>query len=321
MKVFVTGGNGFVGLAVVRRLAAAGHQVVAPARKSQSCVQLRRLGAVSDVLDYADAKSLSRTMAGCEAVVHVAAHMELRSAWSDCQKGNVRLTSDVLGAAEASGVKRFVHLSAASVIMGDPVPILGADESWPVYRKPWLPYSATKAIAETMVNSACTERFSTITLRPPFVWGPGDSVDKELGRMVRRRLFAWLDRGEFPYATCHIDNLCFAISLSLSSLATGPFFVTDGEEWSLRYFMSRRLALSGIRPPRMSVPSSAAWSLGGALDWAWRSFGVPGHPPLTKEMVRLMGYPFSLNISRARSLLGYIPETSITHKLAQWPLA
>ena len=97
---------------------------------------------------------------------------------------------------------------------------------------------------------------------------------------------------------------------------TGAFFLTDGEDITLRDFLTQRLLASGLQAPRMSVPAKAAWLLGGAMEKLWETGWMPGDPPLTRELVRLIGYPFSLDISRAKSVLGYAPEVSIAQGMA-----
>ena len=114
MKVFVTGGSGFVGGHTVRRLLADEHEVVAPARREQACERLRALGAVSMPLDFNDSLALQESMKGCDAVVHIAAHLKMWGPWTDFVASNVTLTEQVVRAAEALGVHRFVHVSAAS---------------------------------------------------------------------------------------------------------------------------------------------------------------------------------------------------------------
>jgi nucleoside-diphosphate-sugar epimerase len=60
-----------------------------------------------------------------------------------------------------------------------------------------------------------------------------------------------------------------------------------------------------------------AWLFGGALEKVWATGWLPGDPPLTREMVRLIGYPFSLDIGRARNVLGYAPEITVQEGMAQ----
>ncbi|MCW8409588.1 NAD-dependent epimerase/dehydratase family protein [Legionella sp. PATHC035] len=317
MKVFVTGGSGFVGGHCIKRLLADEHSVVAPARHEVACKRLRALGASSTVLEYADPAALKQAMAGCDAAVHIAAHLKMWGAWEDFEVSNVTLTDQVLKAATACSIKRFVHVSAASVVMQEAMPITHADESWPLTELRHLPYSSTKAIAESHVLAAHSDGFSTVALRPPLIWGPGDMVDGDFGDRVRKRQFAWISRGEYPYATCHVQNLCQAIALALRSEVTGAYFLTDDEDITLREFITQRLHASGLETPRMSVPAPVAWLMGKGMEKLWATGWLPGEPPLTRELVRLIGYPFTLDISRAKTVLGYKPEITIREGMSR----
>lgn len=311
MKVFVTGGSGFIGSHLVRNLLREGHSVVAPARREEASARLRAAGADSPVIDYADAPSVRSAMDGCDAVVHVAACLSMWGPWEEFMAGNVTLTRQVLEATRVSRVARFVHISAASVIMDKSAPITGADESWPLTQNRKLPYSATKAIAESEVLDARSATMTTIVLRPPFVWGCGDAVDGDLGDQVRKGRFAWIAQGRYRYSTCHVENLCHAITLALGVDVSGVFFITDDEDITLRDFMTSRLQASGLNPPALSVPVSVAWLFAVCLEALWLAVRFRGEPPLTREMVRLIGYPFSVDITAARERLGYVPQVSI----------
>ena len=151
---------------------------------------------VSMPLDFNDSLALQESMKGCDAVVHIAAHLKMWGPWADFVANNVTLTEQVIRAAQALGVRRFVHVSAASVVMHAPGPIHHADESSPLTQEQCLPYSATKAMAESLVLSAHSDSFKTVALRPPFIWGPGDAVDGDLGEQVRK--------GQFEIGRAHV---------------------------------------------------------------------------------------------------------------------
>jgi 2-alkyl-3-oxoalkanoate reductase len=150
------------------------------------------------------------------------------------------------------------------------------------------------------------------------VWGQGDTVDGELGKHIARGRFGWFSGGRYPYASCHVDNLCEAVALALQSQLNGEaVFVTDDEPVELRDFLGRRIEASGLTVPRLSIPAEAAWVLAGLAERAWRGLGLSTEPPLTREAVRLLGYAFTLNIGRSRRLLGYRPVITIDQGLRQ----
>jgi nucleoside-diphosphate-sugar epimerase len=156
--------------------------------------------------------------------------------------------------------------------------------------------------------AAAPSALRTVVLRPPFVWGKGDAVDRQLGTAIRRGRFGWLGVGRCPYATCQVASLTEAVVRALHVQASGEaFFVTDGDPVELRSFLSRRGFAAGLPVPRTSVPTGAAWAMAGAVELAWRTLRLKAVPPLVRETVRLMGYPSAVDIGSARRRLGYAP--------------
>ena len=154
MKVFVTGGGGFLGGTLIRRLASEGHEVVALARSESSSRRVRAAGAEAVAGDLADlggypdspAPPWLSALEEVGAVVHAAAHMEFWGPDSLFERANHGPTLALHAACIAAGVRRFVLVSAASVSTGSqrrPV----VDESTPEGR-PNLAYSRVKLATE-----------------------------------------------------------------------------------------------------------------------------------------------------------------------------
>ncbi|MFM8768532.1 MAG: NAD-dependent epimerase/dehydratase family protein [Rubrivivax sp.] len=319
MKVFLSGGSGFVGRHLLRRLRAEGHKLVALARSPAAAEAVLREGADPWRGELDDLPRVAQALRHCDAVVHAAAHLKFWGPWQQFEAANVGLTHALLDAARSVGVPNFIHVGAASVVMRTRGPMLNVDERAPLVDARWLPYSTTKARAERAVLQAATTAFRTVSLRPPFIWGPGDAVDRELGAAIRRRRFGWFSGGHFPYATCHVANLAQAVVLALRGDVSGEaLFVSDGEPVDLRVFLSRRLAVAGLPVTRASVPTAAAWAVAGALEFACRALRLETEQLMVRETVRLMGYPFTVDIGRARKRLGYVPLVSVDQGLEQF---
>ena len=108
--------------------------------------------------------------------------------WEDFERGNVEGTENALAAAAAAGVRRFVHCGTEAALMaGDP--LVHVDEAAPLRPDSPAPYPATKARAELAVRRANRAGFETVTVRPRFVWGRGDTtLLPEMVRTVGRRV-------------------------------------------------------------------------------------------------------------------------------------
>ena len=180
VRVALTGGTGFVGGHVMRCLQAAGHNVVALARRP-----MRGRDRVRWVLgDLADRGALQALVAGADSVIHVAGVLNARDA-AGFTHGNVDGTATLLKAAEQASVTRFVHVSSLAG------------------REPRLSlYGASKAESETLVWASTV---ASAIVRPPAVYGPGDRETLDLFRMARRRLMLMPPAGRL--SLIHVEDL------------------------------------------------------------------------------------------------------------------
>ena len=89
--------------------------------------------------------------------------------------------------------------------------IRNADETSPTFPEHFSAYLASKVRAELLVMSAKEIGFRTVSLRPPAIWGPGDPYSRGLPGAIRTGRFAFVDRGDYAFATCHVDNVDEAV--------------------------------------------------------------------------------------------------------------
>lgn len=319
-KAFVTGGSGFVGSRLITLLLARGWEVHALARSPESRAAVAALGASPVAGDLHDEAALRSGMAGCEVVFHVAAHFKLWGQRRVFDRANVEGTRAVVAAAQATpGLRRVVMVSAAAVVMGRPEPMLGVEESAPLHAPSFAPYSASKARAEQVLLAAHGARpgFETVAVRPPFIWGPGMPTLDHMVETVRLGRFQWVGGGEQAMSTCHVDNLCEALILAADAGRGGEaYFVSDGPDGTLKSVISALLATRGVRPKDRAVPFGLAWFMAGVMGAAWRGLRLGGEPPLTRQMLRLIGKPFTIRTDKARRELGYAPRVTWKSGLA-----
>jgi nucleoside-diphosphate-sugar epimerase len=312
VKIFLTGATGFIGGHFLKHCLAAGHKVTCSVRSTQQADALRSLGASPWEGDLQNQDELSLALAGYDVLIHAAGCRDLTAPVGLLEESNVRLTQTLVDAAVTANVAQFIYISAASIVMSNPVALLNVTESAPLTLQPYLPYTRSKAIAEASVLAAPQTGMRVVVLRPSFVWGNGDSIDTEIGPASNRSQFGWFSQGHYPFATCSIDNLCDALQRAMQHTPSGCVFnISDGEPVDFRAFMTRRLEVSGFQVPTLSVPRKLAWWLGAFTEKGWRYLPMPGKPPIVREMVRLMGFPFTVSIERAKRELGYLGHHSI----------
>jgi nucleoside-diphosphate-sugar epimerase len=315
---FVTGGSGFIGGALVRRLVADGWDVHALVRSEDSARKVAALGATPIAGDLADVPSMAVGAQYCEVAFHCAAHLGDWGTREEFERGNVQGTRNALAAARQAGLRRFVHVGTeAALLAGEP--LIEVDERAPLRFDSRALYSATKARAEEAVIEANHDGLQTVVVRPRFVWGRGDTTLLPLlTDAVRSGRFAWIGGGRHRTSTTHVDNTVEGLMLAAERGAPGGvYFVTDGEPVVFRDFVTRLLATQGIDAPTRSVPTRVARAVAATSEAAWRVLPLPGRPPLTRLTVWVSGLETTIDITRAREELGYAPVTSIDEGLEE----
>lgn len=304
-QIFITGASGFIGGAVARALAPH-HLVRAMSRSPDSDRRLAsmRVAAVRSELGQVAPDHL----VGCDTVIHCAAYVKQWGSVQVFHQTNVEGTRQLLEVASGAGVQRFIHIGTeAALFHGQDM--RDVDERYPYPAHTPFLYSATKAAAERLVLAANTERFTTLSLRPRMVWGPGDqTVLPVILEAVRSGRFAWIDGGKARTSTTHIDNLVHAVTLALHrGLGGNAYFVTDEGHTSVREFFKALLETQGIVAPTRSIPGALAYAMAAVTEAVWRALRLRAEPPLTRFAAALLSRDCTLCIDKAQYELGFVP--------------
>ncbi len=314
MKIFVTGGSGFVGGHLIEALAKGGHEVLALARSERAAEAVRGYGA-TPVRGELEAVSPAM-IGGAEAVIHAAAFVEEWGTREQFWKGNVEGTTGMLAAARAGGARRFLHVGTEAALF-DGHDLVDVDETAPYPARQRYLYSETKAEAERRVLAADAEGFATLSIRPRFVWGPRDgSVLPSILRMARAGSFAWIDRGRARTSTTHVYNVVHGLTLALTRGEGGrAYFLADDGERTVREFLTALAATAGGDLGSRSVPRVVARSAARVIEGVWRLFGVKRAPPMTRFAIDMLSSSVTVDTRRARAELGYAPVISVEEGL------
>jgi nucleoside-diphosphate-sugar epimerase len=310
---FVTGGSGFIGGHLIERMVRGGTQVRALARSDAAAKTISDLGAEPVRGDLSDRASLEAGAGGAEIAFHLAAHLGDWGDWKDFESGNVDGTENALAACAAAGVRRFVHCGTEAALMAGQ-PLVHVDEEAPLRPDSPAPYPATKARAELAVRRANGSAFETVTVRPRFVWGKGDTtLLPEMVRTVKAGQWAWVGGGRNVTDTAHVDNVVEGLLLAAEKGRPGEaYFVTDGEPVVFREFVTAMIETQGVEPPGRSLPAWTASPLARISEAAWRVLPLPGQPPMTTFRAWILTQECTIDISKARRELGY--EPIVTHE-------
>jgi len=315
MRVLVTGGRGLLGSAVVTELGR-DHEVVTFQRHPSGTTARELLG------DVRDPEAVTSAVAGCDAVVHLAAKVTMHGDRADFESINVQGTSILIDAARRAGVSRFVHISSPSVAhAGAPIMGAGAEPADPDAARG--EYSRSKAAAELIALAADDSRMSVVAIRPHLVWGPGDTqlVDRIVARARAGRLFV-LDGGTALIDTTYVDNAAEAISRAVDMCAEPDvhgraFVVSNGEPRTVAELLARMADAAGVRGPRRSVPSGLAIGAGHVIEAGWRATRRTDEPVLTAFIAEQLATAHWFDQRQTRAALRWQPRVTLAEGFAR----
>lgn len=320
MNIVVTGGGGFLGGAILRRLARRGDNLTSYSRKTYDWHQ--PLGVTSTCGELTDVEKLVKAISGADAVVHVAAKAGFWGPFADYYTANVEGTKAVVDACLRAGVPRLVYTSTPSVVHGGG-DLAGVDESAPYPDHFESAYAETKAIAEQLVLAANSERLATVALRPHLIWGPGDPhlVPRLVARARAGRLRKIGD-GKNLVDTVYVENAALAHELALdrlnpgSAIAGQAYFIAQGEPMPLWEMIEQLIvAAGGPKLPEKPVSTNTAKRVGAICEFLWRNLPLKGEPPMTRFVASQLSSSHWFSLDRAKSELGYSPEITFKQGL------
>ena len=254
MRVTVTGASGHIGANLVRALLAAGHRVTALHRSR--CRSLIGLDVVHVHGDVRDAGAVARSVAGAEAVFHLAARVTIDGDRDGTARAiNVGGTAQVADACLRAGVGRLVHFSSIHALEHDPWdrPL---DETRPLVDEARARrYDGSKAGSEAVVAAAVREGLDAVVVSPTAVLGPHDYEPSALGGVVLqiagRRLPALVDAG-FDWVDVR-DVVAGAIA-ALARGRRGERYLLSGRWAHFRDLARAVAAAAGVSVPRLTSP-------------------------------------------------------------------
>jgi dihydroflavonol-4-reductase len=256
MRVFVTGGNGFIGSAVVRALIAAGHEPICLLRKESRADRLEGLPIERVAGDVRDVASLRRGMAGCQASIHLAAP----GGWAgddptllrDVIEGGTR---NVAAAAAHYAGHRLVYVSSTAAIAASDEPHIFDERSEFNVRDERLYYAHSKHRAEGLVLDAAGQGLDAVIVNPGEVYGPGDT-----GLVSAQHLIDFAK--SWPVLICrggtaivHVDDVAGGIVAALERGRSRERYILAGENLSIRQLAELALQMLGRGAPVVAVPN------------------------------------------------------------------
>jgi dihydroflavonol-4-reductase len=307
VKAFVTGGTGFIGKHLVRKLRERGDEVVALVRTPAKAGDLRELGVEIVEGDLSNAEAIRQGMEGCDSVFHVGATYKVgipATEHSAMYDANVLGTERVIDNAVEAGASRIVYVSTGNVYGNTRGQVV--DES---YKRPQPPdflsyYDETKYKAHEAALERIAAGAPVIIVQPGGVYGPDDP--SELGNMMDQARTGKLKLRLFPDAGfnfIHVEDVAEGILLAHDKGRIGEAYNLAGEKGTMGELVDKTAELSGRKPPRLPMPAAVmklAVPVGPVVG------KLMGFPPNLGELIKTSdGVTFWMTDLKARDELGF----------------
>jgi len=316
VTVFVTGGSGFVGGAVIRHLVASGTPVNALVRSEAAAAVVRELGAVPVRGDLSDTAALHRGMSGCDLVYHVAGVNQMCARDpGPMYRTNVDLVRAVVRAASNSNVRRIVLTSSAAVI-GEPAGAI-ADETTPHTGRFLSHYARSKYLGErAFFDEVNRVGIEGVAVNPSSVQGPGRADGSALllryALAVKRPVAV-----ETTMSIVDIDDTADAHLLAAVHGNAGRRYLVNGATADIRAFVR----LLGVASGRTIDPIVLPSRVGAALyPVAAVAAMTGGNAPVCPEMLRTLLHGHRFDATRSVQELGirYTPLQVTLERTVRW---
>jgi nucleoside-diphosphate-sugar epimerase len=309
MRVYLTGATGYIGGALARRLAAAGHEVRATVRPTSDAGPLQAAGVATFPGDVTDRASMREAMSGADWVVHCAAELDFDAPLERMRLVNVQGSENVASLAFKLGAGRVLALSSIAAFGGSPEGGPPATEDTP----PVLPYpsrySATKAGGEAAFHEWEKRGLKLNLVYPSLVYGPPGkkSGSNALLRALLKRRIPALVAADRRTSWIYLEDLVDGMVRVMERARPGRHYLMTGDIAPVREVAEKVCALGGVRPPSLPLPTGVARLAAGLLGPLYRARGR--RPPFSREQVNSLTREWAFDDTRARTELDWRPRT------------
>lgn len=317
--VLITGATGFLGEYLVRRLTGE-YRVLALGRNRERGRKLEAMGAVFCPGDFTDTETCSQYFKDVEYVIHAGALSSVWGKWEDFYHTNVTGTNVVAKLCSENGIRRLVYISSPSVYTCKKDQYHIREEQAPGENNLNF-YIRSKLLAEEVIQDWHKKGLETVILRPRGLIGIGDTslVPRLMRANSRIGIPLFRGGGNLIDLTC-VENAAEACRLALTAEKApgGIFNITNGEPAKFRTLLEQFLEASGESPHYRNLPFPLVYGMAAFLEWLYRFLKLPGEPPLTRYTVCTLGFAQTMDISRARELLGYRPQKTLAQSIQEY---
>lgn len=313
--VLVTGASGFVGSHVVREMLDHGYTVRVMVRTEGQALAFRSLGVETVTGDLQKPESLAGVVRGVGSILHIASIFRQAGLPDEVYRDvNATGTQRLIDAATAAGVARFIHCSTNGVHGGIKNP--PGNEDSPV--KPGDIYQESKWEGEQIAMRAFESgRIRGAVLRPAMIYGPGDTRLLKIFRMIARRRFFYIGRGDAFVHYIDVRDLARAFRLALEHTGVNAraYIIAGREMVTLRDSVERIAKIIGVPPPWLRLPVKPMQWAGSVCEALCRPFNI--EPPIFRRRVDFYTKHRGFDVSRAAREIGFKAAQGLDSELRE----
>jgi dihydroflavonol-4-reductase len=254
MNILITGGTGFLGTHLCRRLAEDGHAVTVFRRASSNTDTLANVHVTHEIGDVMDADSVRRAAKNQHVVIHAAAGLTGVGSRERSYEINVEGTRNVVNACLENGIRRLLHVSSVAAI-GIPENVTPANEDFRFNLEgSKLFYHISKFRAEGVIREGVGRGLDAVIVNPSALWGPSRSSYKplELVRSIRRARTLRCSPG--GCCIVHVEDVVDGIVAAIDGGVSGSRYILGGDNLSFREWIQKIATGLGTEPRLVSVP-------------------------------------------------------------------
>ncbi len=311
-NILVTGGGGFLGYAIIKKLVKANKTVTNFSRNHYP--KLKNLNVREIKGDITDYNSILHAVSNMDTVFHVAAKPGVWGSYNSYYRTNTLGTKNVISACLKNSVSKLIYTSSPSVIFNGK-DMEGVNESAAYPLKFHSHYSKTKSLAEKLVIKASCDALKTISLRPHLIWGPKDN--HLIPRIIQRAdKLIKIGKKDKLVDTIYIDNAAQAHILASKkldenqALSGKTYFISQDQPIYMWEMINNILKAGRLKPVTKTIPYPAAWFAGAIFELIYKIFKIQKEPQITRFVAKELATAHWFDISAAKKDLGYTPEIS-----------
>ena len=315
MKILITGGNGFLGRNIFKKLK--GHELYSFSRSEHPFYKENLVTWIKgDICDY---ETLKKAIKGMDVVFHTASKVSPWGRWEEFYAINVEGTKNVIRACQETGIKKLIYTSSPSAVFGK-TDLKNADESTPYPKEFVANYGRSKAMAEKLVlDSHGKKGLSTVALRPHLIFGEEDPhlIPRLLMKEKKNKLFQVGD-GANMVDVIYVENAAYAHILAMekldlkSRIGGKAYFLGQEKPIPLWEFIGDILKSVGRKPIKKKVSFKLAYNMGHLFEKVYQTFGIyKKEPPITRFVALQLGKNHYFDHTKSERDLGYHPQISI----------